>query len=485
MKEMLSVILLLCNLFFETSAQRPIPQSDIRFKEIGEIQPRNANEIKASLLSIGAETMDRDFTIYDNWKSYLGPLGFKKARILSGWAKTEPTPKKYNWAWMDNIVNDMVNQGVTPWVTLCYGNPLYTTFKDDSRGDPPRTEEAYKAWESYVMAYVYRYKDKINEYEIWNEPRHGKKITPQEYATLVIRTTKAIKSIHPEALINILALDHTHFNASVGEADDKDNNNPKVAEYAAQVLQILKDQEFLDNINAVTYHPYTWNPDDTYNFINKFREFVKSYDSNLIIIQGETGAPSEFNTKRALSNYPWTERSQAKYALRRIIGDLGHNIPTSYFSIADMFYEDEVNNKALLKARPDKTIERPKQAYYSLQNVSSIFDERFESISDPLIRTETKQQVSNYHFKDDQDNCIVALWLSDKIPGDHNEFIITEVEIPGYQFNNPVYVDMLTGKVIQIEPEQISYEEGSIKFSSIIIPDYPILIVEKSVLEIM
>lgn len=480
MKEALSLIIFLSILTLGNDVQQSIQESDMKLIEIGRIKPRHAKEIKASLLSIGAETMDRDYTIYDNWKSYLGPLGFKKARIMSGWAKSEPSPKEYTWTWMDDIVNDMVQQGVTPWVTLCYGNPLYTTFKDDSRGDPPRTEEAYKAWESYVMAFVNRYKGKIDEYEIWNEPRHSKKITPQEYATLVIRTSIAIKSIQPEALINILALDHTHFMASVGEM----KASTEVTEYAATVLQILKDEKFLGNINAITYHPYTWNPDDAYVAVKKFMEFVKTFDSNLKIIQGENGAPSEFNTKRALNKYSWTERSQTKYALRRLIGDLGHNIPTSYFSIADMFYEDEINNKALLKAHPDKTIERPKLAYYALQNVSSIFDDRFTYIPDRLIRTETNQHVSNYHFKDNQDNNIVALWLSDKIPDDPDEFVITNIELPGCRFKNPVYVDMLTGKVMQIEQKQILHKDGAIKFSSIMIPDYPILIAEKAILEI-
>jgi hypothetical protein len=81
---------------------------------LGQIRPRHAREIPASNWSIGAETMDRDYTIYKNWREHLGPLGIKKARIQSGWAKTEKKRGDYDWAWVDEIVLDMVDQGVEP-----------------------------------------------------------------------------------------------------------------------------------------------------------------------------------------------------------------------------------------------------------------------------------------------------------------------------------------------------------------------------------
>ena len=92
---------------------------------IGKIRPRHAREVRASNWSVGAETMDRDYTIYANWRKHLGPLGVKKARIQSGWAKTEQRRGEYDWEWLDEIILDMVDQGVEPWVCLCYGNPIY------------------------------------------------------------------------------------------------------------------------------------------------------------------------------------------------------------------------------------------------------------------------------------------------------------------------------------------------------------------------
>ena len=79
----------------------------------GQVQPRHARDIVSSRFSIGAETMDRDYTIYANWREYLGPLGAKRARIQSGWAKCDDGSGNYRWDWLDEIIPDMVEQGCT------------------------------------------------------------------------------------------------------------------------------------------------------------------------------------------------------------------------------------------------------------------------------------------------------------------------------------------------------------------------------------
>jgi hypothetical protein len=48
----------------------------------------------------------------------------KLARIQSGWAKTEQEKGKYDWAWLDEIIPDMVAQGVEPWVCICDVNTI-------------------------------------------------------------------------------------------------------------------------------------------------------------------------------------------------------------------------------------------------------------------------------------------------------------------------------------------------------------------------
>jgi hypothetical protein len=167
---------------------------------LGKIRPRHAREIAGSNWSIGAETMDRDYTVYAHWREFLGPLGAKKARIQSGWAKTEKERGVYDWDWMDEIVPDMVARGVEPWVCLCYGNPVYPGGGGTGLGGGLiSSEEALQAWERYVAAFVERYGQYVDEWELWNEPRTGRGEGAVQYAKFVTRTAETTRRRQPDA----------------------------------------------------------------------------------------------------------------------------------------------------------------------------------------------------------------------------------------------------------------------------------------------
>ena len=62
--------------------------SQFSLVKVGTVRARHARDITGSNWSVGAETMDRDYTVYRYYRDYLGPIGAKKARIQAGWAKT-------------------------------------------------------------------------------------------------------------------------------------------------------------------------------------------------------------------------------------------------------------------------------------------------------------------------------------------------------------------------------------------------------------
>ena len=64
----------------------PVPAN---WKEVGTLKTRDAKAIKSSTWSIGGETLDRDYTDYQSYKTYLGPLGAKRIRLQGGWSKCE------------------------------------------------------------------------------------------------------------------------------------------------------------------------------------------------------------------------------------------------------------------------------------------------------------------------------------------------------------------------------------------------------------
>ena len=85
------------------------------------------------------------------------------------------------------------------------------------------------------------------------------------------------------------------------------------------------------------------------------KQVVAQYADSVGFRQGEQGAPSTNIPRFALNNHDWTEVSQTKWILRRMLGDIGHGVPSLVFTMADLRYllgengQDTVlNTKGLL-----------------------------------------------------------------------------------------------------------------------------------------
>ena len=405
--------------------------------------------------------MDRDYTIYNNWKAYVEPLGIKKVRIQGGWAKTEKKLGEYEWDWLDEIIFDLDKRGVEPWVCLSYGNSNYADGGGTLLGAAlPRTDEALEGWLSWVSAFVERYKGVVYEWEIWNEPNLRNVNMAADYAHMLMKTAKVIREIQPEAQI---------IGMSTAGVD---------IEFIESVLQILQKNDKLSLLDKVSYHPYNMNPDDSYEKVMELRKVVNSFDSNITLLQGENGAPSERRSSKALRNYDWTEVSQAKWALRRLLGDLEHDIPSSIFSMIDMKYPDEMNVKGLLAANEDKTVSHRKSAYYAVKNLAAVFDDQLERIEDFQYNSTATRDLAVFAFRHQINKApLVTIWFSDDTPSDSFGTTSTDFTFKDLKFSHPVIVDMLTGKIYEVPKENFGKKNI---FKGLPIYDSPVFITNKS-----
>ena len=454
---------------------QPEGVSPIAYTHVGKVKPRHARDIKSANWSVGAETMDRDYTIYKHWRTYLGPLGAKKARIQAGWAKTETAKGQYDWAWLDEIILDMVHEGVEPWVCVCYGNPIYPGGGGAGLGGAlPSSPEALEAWDRFVAAFVARYKEHVAEWEIWNEPRGS--AGEQEYPRFLVRTAEVIRKIQPNATI-------------IGCATA--GINVQQVEHA---LRHLKETGKLNLVNQVSYHPYSGNPDSVYGGVQRLRDVVKSYSDAITIRQGENGCPSRPGSFGALRQFDWDEQSQAKWALRRLLGDLGRDIPSSYFAICDMHYRDSqggtsINYKGLLATNPDKTVAYAKPAYKAVQHVTAIFDGALKRITDyPWeVRdgeSDVAERLSVFGYAAASGRQIVTIWRDTDRPGENTAREHVDFVFRSGSFGDPVYVDLLTGEVYDIPDESWRTERGttSYVFEHVPVYDSVVLIADRSLI---
>ena len=127
-----------------------------RLIKVGKIIPKDSKDIKFSKIGIGFEKLDRD--IFDPNKAYasLAKIGVKKARLQSGWQRTEKQKGVYDFAWLDSIVDNIIARDMIPWMCVCYGNKIYGGMAEEvfgAVGCPPiHTEEQRVAWHNYCRA---------------------------------------------------------------------------------------------------------------------------------------------------------------------------------------------------------------------------------------------------------------------------------------------------------------------------------------------
>jgi hypothetical protein len=434
-------------------------------KQIGVIKPRGAAEISGSNWTLGCETLDRDFAIYDEYKGYLVPLGIKTIRLQGGWAKTEKVLGVYDFTWLDAIIDDARGRGLNILLETDYGNPLYKGGGGfDLAGGFPTSEEGLAAWDRWVEAMATRYKGKVRDWAMWNEPDINKAHKPEHIAAFNIRTAQIVKRVIPDARIAGLSLA---------------SSSPKLFD---QCLKALAEQGKVDLFDWFIYHGYEFNPDKSYPNVEELKATLARYSKKAKMRQGENGCPSETATRFALSNHPWTESSQAKWDLRRMLGDLGHDVESAIFTICDFNHVGrEINRKGLLHATAEKKVDKIKLAYYSVQNLVAVFDDTLERVKEPAVAVMYDKGTASFAYRNRAaGQNLVVLWDNSGTPDDAFATRPAQVLVKGLAFQEPVWADLVSGRVYEI-PSDLVVKVGDMTiFKDVPLYDAPVLIAEKA-----
>jgi hypothetical protein len=213
---------------------------------------------------------------------------------------------------------------------------------------------------------------------------------------------------------------------------------------------------------------------------------AQSFAPHIDIRQGENGAPSRPGSFGAISQYAWTEELQAKWATRRLLGDLGRDIPSSYFSICDMRYPDRVNFKGLLAINPDRTVHHKKLAYHTVQHITALFDDDVQRVKEFHGRISGAAESSHFAvfgYRGSAGGSLVTLWRSNDTPGEKPQIEWVQLATKGLAFECPVWIDLLTGRVYTMSDTLWSNVEQETVFSRLPVYDSAVVIGEKKEIE--
>ena len=421
-------------------------------------------------LCLGTECLDRDLWDFDRAFPLIKKLGVHHVRLQSGWQKTEKEKGVYDFAWLDHIVDTLLDAGIEPFLCLCYGHKLYCQTPEkcqniDNGGVghmPIEFEEEKTAWVNYVEATVAHFKGRIKQYEIWNEPDVGAFCRTNlpwmdAYVELVKMTAPAIKRGYPDATVITCS---AHF----------------------ENIKRMMDRDILDYSDIHSFHGYAFYAElcASDNRINGISH-LKAKKPNLTIWRGEAGCPSYNDPKSngALKEVAATETKQAKFLLRHLIGDLNNDeiALTSYFHAYDFMHFSGACRYFYGLIRHEPLSVKP--SYNCFQLLTHIFDgnvrrcnEYRMSFADWMkngMKGEEILAIKFLSFRKD-DKVFFAYYFPKEI-GDDPFVDTVQLTMPYMegQMKNPVIVDLFTRKIYSAE--------NSIQFNAPI-TDYPMLVVD-------
>lgn len=488
---------------------RQDPDSDT-LSVIGKIQPRHSRDIQGSYWGIQASTLDPELL------QRAADIGVKWTRLGASWNDIEKDKGVYDWSKTDEAFDAILKTGIVPFVTVGHGNALYsrlTTYDDPKlaqiygyRPAPPiQDPKAMAAWLRFVEATITRYKDRIQYWEIWNEPNHrnywGATPNGREYGELVRQTAELIRKIQPDAVII----------AGSTAGIDPDFTDDFLSVGTAGLIDII------------TYHNYGAVPEERAYRAVKLLEVIDKHNPDIELWQGECGYPSHSSTRDFRGRAPWGLNIQAKWLLRQAFTDVYFCKATmsNYFKLVhiggrgdrqerpeltglDTLYgfperggsrvrTKGVNEKCLL-TNPDLM---PKPGYFAYQNLCALMDDRYAVFPVPFEIMVEDQGVFYgvgeeddafpsvpllASFKTDDNKALIAYWL----PWNAQENISRPAEIRmtvrNLEFADPVLVDLLSGRVMEIS--EVRRSERDIVFSGLPLLDYPFCVVERDMISI-
>jgi len=478
----------------DAGATAQAPAAVQGLEPLGALRVRGAREIAASRIGIGMECLDRRMYLPEKTYGHLAALGAKWARLQTGWSRCETKEGVYDFAWLDDVVNQVIAAGVKPWFNVGYGNRLYSPDSphESAVGQVPLYDgdRGVNGWKSFLRALAERFGDRVEFWEIWNEPNissfwHPKhKSSPVEYAKLIALSAEAIRDRHPRA--RIVAC---------------------VAGIPVPFIEGCLQAAVGSHIHAFAIHPYRREqvPEMDYAAsVGQVKDILRRLAPHVRLWQGECGAPAHTTGHHDAWMALWNmnEENQAKWLVRRLLLDVFLDLDLAqYFHLCDLM--ESTYRQASGEARPPVMLGilngksyTPKRAYFAMQSVATLCDgdTRPEpgyycalqpaaagaTLVEPytlLFRRRGAPMLAYYqaaNVQDDTPAVPVDIQLVCDGQGRKHEEVLRE----------PVLVDPLRQTVHALPaPERLAQKgriRPALRFKNLPCLDYPLLLTEKS-----
>ncbi len=340
----------------------------------------------------------------------------------------------------DEVITRMADNGMDITMVLTFWDKDFY----NRMGDVPKlrftTQAEIDRYLEYVRFTVNHFKDRVEYYEIWNEPELRwwcpQGIDVADYIELVKQTVPVIREEYPEAKIVIGGVADTHY-GGYGSSQW----------YLFQLLE----SEIIPLVDVVAFHPmYSTSPEyeefvDYYygyaEFLQEIKDTAESHGFNGEYHADEVG---HAYGNQVVEGQPWeySEIKANKYTLRVLLMNLGEGV---WVSMGSRFFAEPVFNTVIDDMEPEFT---------------------------PVEVLGIEDKFNSYSFSDPEGNRLIAVWR-DGIATEYDPGIETSVTLPELGAGRVVGIDSLFGFEQELD---FRIESGHVVIENLLIKDYPILI---------
>jgi hypothetical protein len=411
-----------------------------------------------------------------HWWTSVADSGVKWVRL----GQYENSSDKTSWDWVeqspgvyrvrpevDEAIRSLVDNGVSIEMQLCYSNALYQGdpktrsahidpappgIGDQDKPAPAifhglKTDEEIEAFLNYTRFMVTRYKDKIKNWEFWNEANIGywqpnvesreeRAAKGREYGRALCKFADVVHQVDPQSKVifgGTSEIDSAFALAAISECPSK--------------------------IDVMAYHTYPGygrneppEEEDSLEDADLFRESVLRGPG---VRQNIEFWENEWNSIPTWKNS--SESVQARYLPRFFLQARAQKVQPYFWEFIPGTDGNEHDQFGLLHGETfGKNAFQPREAYRAFEVTSALFG---QAEIDPMADIELEPparyehgQLRKYAYRDTQsEKLIYAFWLavvSD--PADH--FVPTQVQIgiPHSGIENPILIDLRTGGITSL-----------------------------------
>ena len=432
-------------------------------------------EIAEGRIGVGFECVDRDLIKPELCYDAMGASGVKWARVQTGWAKTEQVRGVYDFAWLDDNVDNLIARGVTPWFNVGYGNPLYMEGANNPTavGCMPLLwgEETAAAWDAYIDALAAHFAGRIQYFEIWNESDishfwYPGKPDPVQYAALVKRTGDVIRRRIPDAKIGACT-------------------SNSALTYLEPFFENLAPGE----LDFYCIHSYDRVPETGPRVLRapEIRALLEKNGHRTELWMGEGGHASWHPVGHSqCKDGGGSEHRQCVWHMRRILLDFKAGLRmTSIFLIADVM-ERPYETAAKVQKHPARQgilnglIYTPKQSFFTLSRMATLLGGKLELLPDALaVALVNGMEAMTASWTRDGGECH-AYWLPYEVELETPLRPLGEISLAGTGIAHPWLIDMLTGYVYDVSDQL----DGGV-LRGLPIGDYPMVLTEAGSVSVM